>query len=210
MPYRILSPYSVQGIQRQLVVPGPYSPVLGEELYATQDVGDYAGRSPYATRRIGSQTQGSAAAGVGVYSGLLVRPGAGTIFVIEQVILNTGATLEAQLRLCRPADVALLTIVLATPFGCLNEPVAGSGFIPTLGATLTSVNRNALGTGGLFAQIRFPANTNRPYEPPRGIPLRGDNAAAATALLIQNITDDALINATIYGTEYVAPPAQIP
>lgn len=211
MPQRILSPYSVKGLARQFVVPGPFSPLLGDQVYGVQDAGDFAGKSPFADgRSTGAQTQASAAAGAGVYSSCLIRPGVGTIFVVERILVNTGSSLQVQLRLCRPADVALLTVVLATPFGALDRPMAQSGFIPTLAATLTSTNRNNIATGGLFGAIRFAANAIEEHTPPRGIVLRGDVADNATALLIQNATDNATIAVTVYGTEYPAPPTQIP
>lgn len=203
MPTRILTPFSTRAVADQLGAQ-VWQPVLGDEVYGVQDIGDFAGRSPFANRRLLGQATISGAVAAN-YSGALILPGPGTVFVLEEFYIHSGAAKFVDFRIMRPVDVAAITVVGSIPLGVLNRPLAGTGFVPVSGATLSAVRHTAL-VGGIFGRWRCAANGASGPRWPHGIVLDG-TAPNPLGVMVVNTTLNDNLEAGVYGAEYDYYPA---
>lgn len=199
----IQDPQAAQALERQYGLRGAISLLLDEVVVPTSVVGDFAGSSPWETRRTGMDMQTSPAGGVGIYSGYLIQPGANTVLVVEDVRSEYSSTDPHVWKLMRPVDVAAITVVATSAVAQTNGRVLSTGFLPQLAATASIVTHNSLVIGGEIYRTRGPNIQQLGVAIKRGIVLDGRDPAGLGGLLVLCQAANLQMRAGVHVTEYL-------
>lgn len=196
-----------RGLEKQFGIRGSLSLLLDEAVAPVQDAGDFAGSNPYIERGLGMDAQLVPAGGAGTFAGYLVRPGAGTVLVVEQYTLanDTGATRTVLVKLMRPVDIAAITITATSPIAQVNGRLRSTGFLPQLAAVASLVNHTTTTIGAEIMRHLLLAGLDHELEPKRGIVLDGTDPAGVPGLMFMiNTSNLSLTLAGVHVTEYRA------
>lgn len=181
-------PAAAQALERQFALRGSIGLALDEVIVPTDEVGDFAGRSPYqgAQRKLGSDTVVSPAGGAAQYSGVLITPGAGAVLVVEALWAPFASHQQQHLKLFRPVDVAAVNVTSASQaIARIDGRMRATGFIEQISATYSLFDHTTLVIGGAIGSWRTVANWTGAYPGlPRGIVLDGTDPAGPISLAI--------------------------
>lgn len=202
----IQAPFSGPVLDKQFFTVGGLQLQLDEIVVPVQEVGDFAGRSPFqaTARRTGADAVTSPAGGAGTNSGVLLTPGRGTILVVEKIYVPQSANGFAQVKLFLPANRAAVNVTAASQvIAATNQRVGSDGNISRLAATYDLFDHTTLVIGGSIGLFLTTANVNTEWPAVgRGVVLDGNDPRGPVSLAVMHQSANTQIIVGFALTEY--------
>jgi hypothetical protein len=205
MPRSIQNPEAARALQQQFSLRGRIGIALDEVAVPVQDLGDFAGRNPFAPRRLGMDGQQSPAV-IGRFSAYFVTAALNTELVVESLLVShpNAAATTLSLILLRPIDVAAINVSATGRIARTNGRIVPStGFIEQIAATASLADAAAAAIGAQVGQVRLPDATQAtPFVEipmPRGVILSG---ADGLSFGVVNTSVNQTFLASVAVTEY--------
>lgn len=204
----IRSPFISGPLERQFNTRGGLTLSLDEGIVAVQDLGDFAGNSPfqYARRRRAVDTITSTAAGAGTNSGVFITPAPGTLLVVEDLFSADAAAVTLQLKLFRATERAAVTVSAANQVIARTDGrIRPGGTVEQISGTFSIFNHTTLTIGGAIGFWRADALWSNRYPVRRYIAiLDGTDPAteAPVSLAIMNNSANATFSIGFSLCEY--------
>lgn len=194
---------------REFGLRGRLSLLLDEVVVPVRDTGDYAGSSPFVSRRITMDGQTSPGV-VARFAGYLIQPGANTLLVINKLQAGNAGVAGVRrfnIQLLRPVDVAAVNVSATAALALLTAPrVLATGFYPQVAATASLIDHNVANPGAQIGQILLPSNAAGPVtlqlDLPHGIILDGGDPAGLGGVAIMATVANTAMDAGFVGAEY--------
>lgn len=201
MPAPIQTPDASQGLEQEFGLRGKVNLALDEIVVPVRDVSDGAGSSPWIRRKTCADAQRVIAAGAGTFVFYAIRPGAGTVLVVEAITWLVGGT-TMLMKLFRPVDLAAVTTTATGAVAQTNGIIRSTGFLPSVACNAILGHHTTTTIGAAIHQMNWTAGQTQLWEFKRGITLDGRDPAGASALVIMIGAANVEFTAGFFGTEY--------
>jgi len=159
--------------------------------------------SPYSADRLVIASNRQASAGVGVFSGIGIRPGAGLILRIDQitVIASASALLPWLVHVLGPVALASVTIVASPDAVNRNSELGRATNTPQSNSELLRIT-NGSTPGSLIHRESTASDLTSTWDIPGGYYLYGDDPAGVSAMVIWNSVADSELTVSWLGREF--------